>query len=91
MYVTVDIDLAKQRLKQIADIFDNPTPRFARLFPEYCELEHRVAEEFTVQPRTDRVSIDPSFAISTILSTNVGSRADLLLLDDNVCGQERRF
>jgi hypothetical protein len=79
-----DIDLAKNRLKQLADFFDNPTRKFAELFPELCGLEKRSALQFTVKGRQNRTNIDPTFSVTTPAADTTGAHADLILIDDLV-------
>lgn len=83
LYVT-DIDLAKNRLKQIADYFDNPTVEFRKAFPELCGLDQRTATQFTVRGRTNRASIDPTFTITTAASDITGGHFDYIFIDDLV-------
>jgi hypothetical protein len=86
-YVIGDIDLGERRLRQIADCFENPTPKFRKLFPEACGLERCIAREFTVLGRTDRALVDPSLLITSITTNEVGGHFGLLVLDDVVTTQ----
>jgi hypothetical protein len=84
LWATADADLGARRLRQLADCFDSPTEKFRRLWPEFCGLERRTAKEIFIKGRTNPAVIDASFSTTTILSDNIGSRADLLICDDIV-------
>ena len=87
-YLTSDIDVAKLRLAQIAALFDKPSAKFARLFPEMVGLENRRADEIIVKGRTDAALTDASVAVNTLRSQNTGSHANMMVLDDIVTQQD---
>lgn len=90
LYQTSDDDLARNRLQQVANYFDDPTEKFKALFPEMCGLEQRTVRQFIVRGRTTRSSVDPTFAISTPGMNTTGSHWDLILLDDLVTYENSR-
>lgn len=87
-YLTSDIGVAKLRLAQIAALFDEPSAKFARLFPELVGLENRRADEIIIKGRTDAALTDASVSVSTLRSLNAGSHANLMVLDDIVTKQD---
>lgn len=89
--------LAQRQLAAVKRIFEQPTPTFQNLFPEYCwvskqdkktgewhdvEPDFGNAHEFSVACRTDRVATEKTFTISTARSVNSGSHFDVLQVDD---------
>lgn len=87
-YLTSDIGVGKLRLAQIAALFDEPSAKFAQLFPEMVGLENRRADEIIVKGRTDAALTDASVSVSTLRSLNAGSHANLMVLDDIVTKQD---
>jgi len=82
-YTTSDEDLGVRRLQQTKGFFENPTPKFQKLFPEFCKVYGR-GNEFTVSCRTDRSLTDPTFAANPLGADATGSHWNLILIDDLV-------
>jgi hypothetical protein len=84
LYLTGDDDLGKNRLTQVANVFDKPTEKFAQTFPSLCGLEQRTTHQLVVKGRTNRTNVDPTLLVSTLGQDTTGSRWDLIFLDDLV-------
>jgi hypothetical protein len=104
-FLTGGDDLAKRQLARVKSFFENPTPMFKLLFPEFClisTLNKKTKQwedvtpdfgnqhEFTVPCRTIRIFAEPTFAITTAKSVKAGSHFDLIYIDDLVNDQNYR-
>ena len=104
-FLTGGDDLAKRQLGRVKAFFENPTPTFLYLFPEFCLVSTMNKKtkkwedvpanlgnqhEFTVPCRTIRIFAEPTFAITTAKSVKAGSHFDLIYIDDLVNDQNYR-
>ena len=98
-FLTGGDQLAKLQLGALKKVFEQPTPRFLDLFPEFCLPSHQkkssgewsdsldelgTQHEFTVPCRTNTVFAEPTFKISTAKKVKAGGHFDFLFVDDLV-------
>lgn len=98
-FLTGSKDLGKDQLKPLKAYFENPSPLFKTLFPEYClksvkdrktgEWEDRILElgttvAFSVPCRNTHFSVGNSFALLSSDMRFSGMHCDLLMTDDLV-------
>lgn len=82
-YGTSDDDLATRRGALVKSFLENPTPKFRKLFPEFCNVRGR-GNEFTVSCRIDRTLVDPTFSTSPLGADPTGGHYDIIFIDDLV-------
>lgn len=98
-FLTGGKPLAKLQLGAVKKYFENPTPEFRRLFPEFClksvknkktgewesrTMEMGTTEHFTVPANTSRVSVESTVCIFTPQMVQSGAHYDVILVDDLV-------
>lgn len=98
-FLTGGDKLAKIQLAALKRVFEQPTPRFLELFPEFCLTSHQkkgsgewsdsldelgTQHDFTIPCRTNTVFAEPTFKISTAKQVKAGGHFDFLFVDDLV-------
>lgn len=78
-------ELAKRQLLRVKKVFENPTKKFANLFPEFCGEKIGNMSEFNVPCQSAARSFaEPTMAITTAKSVKAGSHYDVIMVDDLV-------
>ena len=82
-------DLAMRQLAVVKKVFERPTKKFRKLYPEFCAPENEklgTTKEFTVPCRTMDFR-EPTVSISSNKSVKAGSHYDVIFCDDLVNDQ----
>jgi hypothetical protein len=88
MLLSGSVELAKQQLERIKSVFEEPTEKFEKLYPEFCGQKLGNQSKFTVPNRKRSIkTAQPTVWISTARSTKSGSHCDIAFIDDLVNDQ----
>jgi len=84
-YLSGSQDLAIAQLLRIRQVFENPTPKFKQLFPEFCKDRLGSSKQFSVPCRTAGHTVaEPTMRIFTAASVKASSHYDVIFCDDLV-------
>lgn len=84
------LPLGKVQLEAVKRVFENPSPKFRELYPEFCGTKLGNTTRFTVPNRTDFTSPEETVTTSTARSVKSGSHYDFVFIDDLVNDQNYR-